>query len=205
MDCEEREDLKSTIQALEMEVQRLKNSMTFGGIIADPLKNTVEYHGQYLLPEQIADIEKNDKILHLENKLEELKRDKQFLEQQAELNDIEDHDVSVAEAAKEILIAEVEELRMGRAELQLESDTKTTQLARTTALIRTQQARIHELNRRLGIAQVPDPERMTITQNRVNQYFNQFNGAVQGAVGVAEDQEGASSLEPGTGAPKADA
>ena len=153
MDCEERDDLKNTIQGLETEVQRLKNSMTFGGIIADPLKNTVEYHGQYLLPEQIADIEKNDKILHLENKLEELKRDKQFLEQQAELNDIEDPQPGLDEAAKEILIAEVEELRMGRAELQLESDTKTTQLARTTALIRTQQARIHELNRRLGIAQ----------------------------------------------------
>ena len=45
MDCEERDDLKNTIQGLETEVQRLKNSMTFGGIIADPLKNTVEYHG----------------------------------------------------------------------------------------------------------------------------------------------------------------
>ena len=100
---------------------------------------------------------------------------------------------------------EAEGLRACRAELQLESDTKTTQLARTTALIRTQQARIHELNSRLNIAQVPDPERMTITQNRVNQYFNQFNGAMQGAAGFPDDPEAAAENTGGTGNQEGDA
>ena len=43
MSCEERENLLSQIEDLEMQHKRLKNSMTFNGAIQDPLKDTVEY------------------------------------------------------------------------------------------------------------------------------------------------------------------
>jgi hypothetical protein len=169
---------------LKTEIQRLKNSMTFGGLISDPLRGAVNHNGQLLMPEQIQQVESNDELLRLRAKVQELQRDKQFLKEQVEL--MED-DIPDDVPQTELVRSHNEE----KNRLEAVIGEKNTQLGRIHAVNRIQQARILELNRRLGIGQPRQPDRMSITQHHIDQLFDfsgqQFNG--QGFNGNNDDPD----------------
>ena len=160
--------------------------MSFGGLIDDPLRGAVQHHGQLLMPEQIELVEQTDELLRLRARVQGLQRDKELLEQQLDLAEDGIPDVIAPTADPNLSAERVAALEQAQVRLTAELfqsqervAQQTNQLGRINAVNRTQQARLLELNRRLGIGQPRQPERMTITQNRVNQYFNALGGVLQ--------------------------
>ena len=62
--------------------------MTFNGMIEDPLRGTIEYENQLLTPLQVRNKELEKKIDDLVRQTEQLKRDRQFYQEQAEVTEI---------------------------------------------------------------------------------------------------------------------
>ena len=71
--------------------------MTFNGMIDDSLRGTIEYENQLLTPIQAKNKELEKKIEDLLRQTEQLKRDRQFLQEQVEVTEI----VQPADAALE--------------------------------------------------------------------------------------------------------
>ena len=159
--------------------------MTFGGLICDPLRGAVNHNGQMLMPEQIIEKEKTERVGHLERKVEMLQRDNQLLEAQVELND----DLIPEENP---LTIQVTLLQSEKAELQQQLASKTTQLNGMNGMVRAQNSRILQLNQRLNIGQPRQPDRMTITQHHIDQLFD-FSGQQFGGNGANGNNDAAAN------------